>query len=393
MSRALFDQQRVGVTIKGSWHKKLPGRSITDRVLRQPISIRRRRSFSDKSSPLADENDLLEDDGDTLPYRVAARSTLDSMLADDSEAKREEIKEALAQLHEPLQQYTILFGAMKEVDSRPDIGSEKKQALKNALNEMMTDLVNRDRNGVRKGLREGEESTPVATKLEAARIIRGVSTNLRDIRFKIGARAKGGVDEELTAMTMAKALLKNVGPTYVEEALNSVCSRLMPTLRTLSKINETAYALTMSDAMAFSIARAGFKIARDFKRELVDKTGILCKLHHVEVAVILLMAAEQGWGKGKALQLVNQLVELKDTEPLTKAKAYTLVRDALNMLPITAWGQEKLSSRMDLLEDMNRQVSGAHDQIPLLTTKAERREEEWRNLYAAGRAPTLTENN
>ena len=391
MPRALFDQQRIGVTFKGTGHKKPLGQPIADRVLRQGIG--NRRSASEKSrSPTGDSSIFGEDeDEDAFPYRVAARSTLDSMMQDSSEKNREEIKQALARIHEPLQQYTVLFGALKEIDYRTDLSPDQKRSLKNAFNEMMTDLVNSERSGIRKGLREGAESSPVSAKMDAVRTSRGLSDGLRDIRFKIGARAKGGIDEELTAMVMAKTLIKNVGAAYVEEAMSSVCARLMPGLRKLSAIREAAYVLTMSDAITFSIARTGFKAAKDLKRDLVDKTGILCRLHYVEAAVILFTATEQGWGKGKALQLVNQLVDLKNATPHTKAKVYTLIRHAIDMLPIMAWPHEKVSHRIDLLEDMDRQVATAYAEIPLLTTKAERKEEEWRDLFAAGRAPILTD--
>lgn len=389
MPRALFDQQRIGVTFKGTGHKKLLGQPIADRVLRQGIG--NRRSTSEKSRSFTDDTGIFDEEEDAFPYRVAARSTLDSMMRDNSEKNREEIKQALARIHEPLQQYTVLFGALKEIDYRTDLSPDEKQSLKNAFSEMMTDLVNRDRSGIRKGLHEGAESSPVSAKMDAVRTGRGLSDGLRDIRFKIGARAKGGIDEELTAMVMAKTLIKNVGAPYVEEAMDSVCSRLMPTLRKLSAIKEAAYFLTRSDAAAFCIAKTGFKVAKDLKRDLVDKTGILCRLHHVEAAVILFTAIEQGWGKGKALQLVNQLVDLKNAAPFTRAKVYTVIRDATDMLPIMAWSLEKLSHRTDLLEDMDRQVSAAYAEIPLLTTKAERKEEEWRNVFAAGRAPTLVD--
>ncbi len=387
MSRALFEQQNVGVVVKGAGQKKLAGRPITDRVLR-PGS---RRSSSEKSSSTAGEVSIFDDEEEAFPYRVAAKNTLDSMMQDDSQKNREEIMEALAKIHEPLQQYTVLFGAMKEIEKRDDVSPEKKQALKNTFNEMMTGLVNRDRSGIRKGLCEGAESSPVAARIDATLASRGLSVGLRDLRFKIGAVAKGGVDEELTAMVMVKTLLKNVGAAYAEEALDSVCSRLMPGLRTFSAIKEAAYRLTISDAITFSIARTGFKIARDFKRDLVDKAGLLCRLHHVEAAVILFTAAEQGWGKGKAIWLVNHLVDLKNAPPLTRAKVYAVVRNTTNMLPVMTWPPDKQSNRIDLLEDMDRQVFSAHAEIPPLTTKAERKESEWRNLYAAGRAPTPVE--
>ncbi|SFV13892.1 hypothetical protein [Pseudoduganella namucuonensis] len=390
MSRSMFDHNRVGVTFKGIAHRKPQGGQAAERPPRQAIG--NRRSLSEKSAAPTDDTGLFDDDQETLPYRVAARSALDSMLQDDSEKNREQITEALAQIHEPLQQFTVLFGAMKEVDNRGGIGDKQKQSLKNAFNEMMTNLVNRDRGAIRKGLREGADNSPVAASLDAARAARGLSTDLRDLRFKVGARARGGVDEELSPLVMATTLLKTVGAAYTEEAMESVCSRLMPGLRTRSAFKEAAYSLTFSDAITFSIARTGFKVARDLRRDLLEMAGVLCKPHHVEAATTLFTAAEQGWGKGKANQLVNQLVDLAGSAPLTRAKVYTVVRHAIDTLPATTWPQEKKAAKGDLLEDLDRQVLNAYAEIPLLTTKAERKEEEWRNQYAAGRAPTPVAN-
>jgi hypothetical protein len=393
MSCAHFGQQYAGPHFKGIGQRRVlgqpAGRPLGDRMSRQGVASRR--AASEKSASAATDGDLFGDDEDAFPYRVAARQTFDSLMQDDSQKNREQITEALAKIHEPLQQYTVLFSAMKEVDENADISPDKKRALKNTFNEMMTNLVKRDRGGIRKGLCEGAEYSPVAARIDAASVSRGMSHGLRDLRFKIGARAKGGVDEALTAMVMVKALLNNVGPLYAEEALDSVCSRLMPGLRTLSAFKEAAYFLTVSDATTFSIARTGLKIARDFKRDLMDKAGVLCKPHHVEAAVNLFTAAEQGWGKGKAIQLVNLLVDLKNLPPLTKAKVYTCVRNATNLLPVMAWPSDKQANRIELLEDMDRQVVAAYAEIPPLTTKAERNEEEWRNMFAAGRAPNLTE--
>lgn len=118
-------------------------------------------------------------------------------------------------------------------------------------------------------------------------------------------------------------------------------------------------------------------------------TSVLSPLHYAEIAELLLTAAERGWGKGKGMQLVTQIADLKGVNPRTRARIYTLVRDAMNKLPVTAWPRERMSARKELLEDLDRMVFEAHEEIAPLTTKAERREEEWRNTWAAGRTPTL----
>ncbi|HVK96017.1 MAG TPA: hypothetical protein VM571_14975 [Noviherbaspirillum sp.] len=380
--------ERIGGDVKGSaTAKKGLLRSIGERLTRPRVG--RRESAKDKQSTKIADTGNVDDDEYQSPYRVEAKNTFESLNQDSSDQKRKEIEEALAKIHEPLQQYTVLFGAMKEAENDPSLSEDKKRALKNTLNEMMTDLVHRDKAGVRKGFRESAESSPVAASLEASQKVGALGEALRDIRFSVGARAKGGVDENLSPMVVAKAVLKNFGAAHAEEGLASVCSRLMPGLRNISAINTAAYALTMSDAVNFSIVRTGFKIAKDLKRDLMDKAKVLSKQHYIETATILFTASEQGWGRGKGIQLVNQIVDLKTAPPRMRAAAYTVIRNAVDLMPPTAWPQDKQSGRKDLLEDLDRQVFGAHGEIPPLTTKAERKEEEWRNMYAAGRAPTL----
>lgn len=329
-----------------------------------------------------------DEEEDSFPYRQAARSMVDSLLKDGSRKGRQQIEEALAKAYQPLEEFTVLFGAMKEIDKREDKTAKEKKALKNALSEMMTSLVNRERSGVRKGLQEGAEVSPVAAAFEAAQRARGFSETLREIRFKVGARANSGVDEELTPLMVVKALIKNFGAAYAEEALESICSRLMLGLRVFSRIKATAYNLAVSDAVVFSIVRTGFKVSRDLKRNMVAKADVLSPLHPVEISVVLFSASELGWGKGKGSQAVNQIADMKPLSPLTRAKVFTEVRDAIDTLPVTSWPAEKLPARKDLLEDLDRLVFEAHAEIPPLTTKEERREEEWRNMFAAGRALT-----
>ncbi|WP_170304385.1 hypothetical protein [Duganella radicis] len=393
MSRELFDQLYLGQTPRHSRHASHAGhhpqlkrpqeRPLGERLTRPRVG---QRPAQEKSASAAGgEASAFDDDETEFPYRVAARGTLDSMLEDDSQRNREEIMQALARMPEPMQQFTVLFGAMKEVERRDDLAPDRKLELKHAFSEMMTDLVNRDRGGIRSALREGAEASPVAATIDAARVSRGMSGERHEIRFKIGARAPGGVDEQLTAMVMVKTLLKNVGPAYAEEAMDSVRTRLMQGLRSFSAVNGPAYMLTYSDATAFAMAKTSFHIAADLKRELVGAAGLLCRLHHVEVASVLLTAAEQGWGKGKAAHLVGQLVTLKQVEEAVAARACLAIRRAVQQLSSLAWPAERAASQKDLLEDLLLMVHKYHDHDTTtpLTKQAARKEKEWLSALAA----------
>jgi len=390
LARGTIDA-RAGADSKLIGQGRMQDRSLGERRSGPRTTTQRRGSAQEKGRSQvsafasAEEEDESED---SFPYRQAAKSMVKSLLEDSSRKGREKLEEALAKTYAPLEEFTVLFGAMKEIEKREDKTPKEKKQLKNALDEMMTSLVHRERSGVRKGLRETAEVSPVTAAFETAQRTRGYSQTLREIRFKVGARASGGIDEELTSLVVVKAVLKNFGAAYAEEALESICSRLMAGLRVLSRTKVPAYALTVSDATVFSIVRTGFKICRDLKRDMVAKADVLSPLHPVEMAVVMFSASEYGWSKGKAIQFVNQIANVKDREPLTRAKLCMEVRRAVDAMPVTAWPPEKFAARKELLEDFDRLAIDAYSEIPPLTTKEERREEEWRVLLAGGRAPT-----
>ncbi|WP_081768921.1 hypothetical protein [Herbaspirillum sp. RV1423] len=138
------------------------------------------------------------------------------------------------------------------------------------------------------------------------------------------------------------------------------------------------YWLTMSDASAFMLVKSCVSIAETLRSELSDKARIHVKISGPELAVILLTAAESGWGKGKANQLVLQISEMKNPDATQRARVFNLVRDAMAQLPLTLWSQEKLPARRELLEELTRQLQGIYGDLPMLPNREEIREQEWR---------------
>ncbi len=146
------------------------------------------------------------------------------------------------------------------------------------------------------------------------------------------------------------------------------------------------YWLTMSDASAFTLVTSSVAIADSLRRELSDQAKVYVKVTPPELAVILLTAAESGWGKGKANQLVAQISEMKNADAGQRARVFKLVRDAFAQLPLTLWSQDKLAARRELLEEMTRQLHNLQGNLPSLPTREEVREQEWRQtLLAAGK--------
>ncbi len=143
------------------------------------------------------------------------------------------------------------------------------------------------------------------------------------------------------------------------------------------------YWLTMSDAKAFTVVRSAFDIAEALRRDLADQAALVAQPDVAELAVQLLTAAETGWGKAKAAALMAQLGDVKPLRAAARCQAWSLLRTAVEALPATLWAADKLATRRELLDELQRQALAAHAELPLLPSKEERREQEWRDSIAA----------
>jgi len=142
------------------------------------------------------------------------------------------------------------------------------------------------------------------------------------------------------------------------------------------------YWLTMADSSAFTLVRSTIATAEALRRDLADKAHLTPKTGSADLAVILLSAAEAGWGKGKASQLVAQIVELSGPALKRKGHAYLLVRDAMAQLPLVLWPQDKLAVRRELLEELTRQLNLLQIDMTSNPSREELREQQWRDAVA-----------
>lgn len=145
------------------------------------------------------------------------------------------------------------------------------------------------------------------------------------------------------------------------------------------------YWLTMADSSAFMLVSTAIGVADELRRELADQTGLATRQRSAELAVVLLTAAESGWGKGKAAQLVSQIVEMNGPAQAVKGRIYLLVRNALAKLPLVLWAQDKHGARRELIEELTRQMN--HFQAEMITnpSREELRERQWREAVEAMR--------
>jgi hypothetical protein len=151
--------------------------------------------------------------------------------------------------------------------------------------------------------------------------------------------------------------------------------------------NFPSYWLAMSDASAFTIVQSVLAFALDLRRDIAEHVQVVSRLHAAEIAVLLLSAAEGGWGKGKASALVVEIVDVTALSELKAANVYFLVHHALNRLPLTAWPAERLSARQELLDELRAKGHGLHAGMPAHSLKEEERERQWLRAVKAMREP------
>lgn len=148
----------------------------------------------------------------------AVEQTLDMLRDDSSRNGRREVEAILSEQHEPMEQWRVLRDALAGVDDQK-LSNYKKKVLREAIGEMMADVVERD-SGVRKALQESD----VSGSLEAA-VEGSAPKSARELRFLI--TEKGSIDKPLTPLTTLKAIIHHLGAENCEKAIATLCSQML----------------------------------------------------------------------------------------------------------------------------------------------------------------------
>lgn len=167
-----------------------------------------------------------DEDDDELLNMSPVEDTLDMLREDSGRDRQEEVEAMLAEHFQPMQRYNILHDALEKLEDQP-VSKMKKNSLRNALNEMMSELMERHPHEMRRALQESDE---LVNSLEAMAGQDGDARKLpstRELRFLIGAKTRGNMDAPLSPLTMLKALIKNFGPDKCLNAMTSLRSRMM----------------------------------------------------------------------------------------------------------------------------------------------------------------------
>jgi hypothetical protein len=143
------------------------------------------------------------------------------------------------------------------------------------------------------------------------------------------------------------------------------------------------YWLTMADSAAFTLVSTAIGVANELRQELADQAALPTRQNAADLAVVLLTAAESGWGKGKAAQLVSQIVDMGGPAQAVRGKVFLLVRNAMAKLPLVLWAQDKHGARRELIEELTRQLNFFQVEMTTHPSREEMREREWRGQVAA----------
>lgn len=343
-------------------------KSVKQKELKQRLktTVNQRRQQTQRRQTTRIQVNLEDDDE---PIKEAATRTVVNL----RERGRESLEQDLEQEFDPLQRFALLDNALREVD-RQDLSVTEKEELKDQLDGMLKDLMTKHRSEIRRGMKSAED-------IEAAvqAMTPGANTaSLRELRFMYGAKGTGVFDSPLSPLAMAKALQQRFGADNFTSGLNSLRSKMSGEMRAEHKKSQTPrFWLCMSDANAFTAVQSTFAISTELRRELVEKANVLPKATPASMTVSLLSIVDAG--KSKVGSLVSQIYDVnKDNDPVRKAQVYTQVSLAIRRLPTSLWPNDKMGQRLDLIDELSKQVVGSYKGMPMPELAVERKEREWR---------------
>ena len=265
---------------------------------------------------------------------------------------KSELEDMLAGEYDALERHALLRNARAQVDAG-DLSETEKDALKNSLNGMMSDLMDTHGDVIRMGLKDAGRFEAAVDDMDA--LSQAADGNrdpdsLRTLRALYGAKGQGRHDAALTPLALAKTLQDKFGVASFSRALDDLRSKMARDFRANPAIAGPRLWLSLSDAASFNAVQSGFAIAGELRRDLSERAGILLAPDQAATAMALLGVAELGVTRGDAF--IWHLVDSKNSPLLKRMQLYVLVRQAVEKLPIALWQAEALPQRMKLLDEL-----------------------------------------
>ncbi|RZI42198.1 hypothetical protein EGT07_13315 [Herbaspirillum sp. HC18] len=360
----------AGVSPHQTSHHGQMRRRLHERLMKQTVQSRSRNAQRKATQRIS----LNQDDEDDYPIRDAASKTISSLRV----SGKKSLQEQLESEYDPLQNYALLHNALCELEEQ-ELPLSEKEDLKEDLTSMLNDLMKKHRDEIRKGLKDAQELETAVNAMARGPDFSAVS--LRELRFMYGAKGPGYMDSPLSPQAMAKALQQKFGSANFSSALTSLQGRMSSEFRTNPQKSLTPRLwLCMSDASAFNAVRSTFAIAGDLRRDLIEKAHVLPRTSPASMTISMLSIVEGG--KSKVNSFIFQLYDHKSADANTKGRVYTELLQSFKKLPTTLWPQER-TGRMELMEELRKQVLESYRGMPMVETSVERHEREWRAALSA----------
>lgn len=207
--------------------------------------------------------------------------------------------------------------------------------------------------------------------------------------------AFSGLVPGFTALDVMSFFNRIFGPENCSEAMKEGSRTLRDGLpmksREVPRRNFAEYVQALSDARAFELARTVFEFSRELRTKIAAQVRIDPALHASEIAVLLLSAAEGAWGKGMAEGIVKKIVGTAQLDNLSMSTVYLQVGHVMDLLPETAWAENRLGAQRDLLAELRQKGHDLQPTLPAQPVKEERAEQEWLRDVREKSKPAATE--
>jgi hypothetical protein len=336
---------------------------------RQQTTVQQRNRNAQRKSV---RNSIINPDDHDAPIRDASANTLAALRGKGREQTEDELER---EYNDPLQRYSLLHNTLAELDER-DMPAAEKEELKEQLNGMLSDLVAKHYDDIHRGLRDQAE---VAAAMQA---MAANNVSLREIRFLYGAKGTGVFDSPLSPFAMAKALHERFGAENFTSGMAGLRTRMSSKFHAEpEKGMNPRFWLCMTDAAAFNSVQSTYAIATEMRRDMIEKANVMPRASNAAMTVSLLGVVDAG--KSKINSLVTQVCDIHEADAVQKVWIYDTVLTAIRRLPHNYWSQEKLPQRLEVIDELLKQVTGAYRVAPTLETGVERHEREWREAWVA----------
>lgn len=315
------------------------------------ISQRRLRPFNQKTSGKdeANKGESAESHEDESGIQAMGGKAVDALIKGGETHLESQV---LADC-DVLERHSVLRNAHDQVDERDDLSDEKKGELKAALNDKLSELMEKHGDAINEGIKTtkafGQALDTMQNLVTGAGGVAGKAFNeiRKTLNEKIG---KKGINP-FTPLGLAKKLQESFGAASFSKGMATLRTKLATKLHD-NQVNASVPRiwLSLSDAACFNAVQSSFAIAEGLHRDLSKLANVLPKMDLGATAISLLGAPS--WGNGGASNFANQIIGSGTFDKNARLAACSLCHQAVSSLPETLWSIDKMPQRLSTLDEL-----------------------------------------